>query len=159
MQCICTRCGVHMHWMWGAYALGVGCIIMHSLWVAYAPALGCICTPLGGLCARSETQTLMLAPALMETNCVQHHPMTQLCSSELDLPFVFMIVVKACLLRSPTGAYALPRQCICTHLGCIIYALELGCICTGVGVHMHSVWGAYAPAVGCTWGCHDKFSY
>ena len=37
-----------MHWVWGAYALDVGCICtgcgvhMHSLWVAYAPALGCI---------------------------------------------------------------------------------------------------------------------
>ena len=142
-----------MHQVWGAYALDVGCICtgcgvhMHSLWVAYyAPALGCICTPLGCICARSETQTLMLEPALIETNCVQHHPMTQLCSSELDLPFVFLIVSYRCQRLFA----ALPRQCICIHLGCI---------CTRVGVHMHRSWGAYAPAVGCTWCSHDKFSY
>ena len=126
---------------------------MHSLWVAYAPALGCIiCTPLGCICARSETQTLMLAPALIETNCVQHHPMTQLCSSELDLPFVFLIVSYRCQRLFA----ALSHWCICApspvhmhplgvhmHSSWGAYAPELGCICTRSGVHMRWLWGAH----------------
>ena len=109
--CICTGSGMHMHWMWGAYALGVGCI----------------CTPLGCICARSETQTLMLALTLIEMNCVQHYPMTQLCSSELDLPFVFLIV-----------------SCRCQKL---FATLPHWCICAPSPVHMHPTPSAYAPEV------------